>query len=357
MSEEPSSTTAGSGMDSHQSSQTLAFRFSGTGGEFFRIWIVNVLLTLATLGIYSAWAKVRTQRYLYGNTEVAGDTFEYHADPLTILKGRIIALLALLLYVFASEFLPIVGLVLLLALLLALPWIVVRSLRFNAIMSSWRNIRFNFTGSAGGAAGAYLGWPVLGMFTFGIGLPFAWYKAAAFGVNGHRLGRTPFSLGAKASGFYLMALIILGVFIGGFIVLSLVGGGFAALQNIDPEDGFPMAVLPVLILMSLLYMVLFSIYGGLRFKLVYQQLGLGANTINNSLSIVKYLAVAVTNSLLLLLTLGLYYPWAKIRMTRLLVDSLNIEAVDVDGFVAGQQQHESALGEELGEAFDLGIGV
>ncbi|MGA3159250.1 MAG: DUF898 family protein, partial [Steroidobacteraceae bacterium] len=46
--------------------------FRGEGGEYFRIWIVNLLLTLLTLGIYSAWAKVRKQRYLYSNTSVAG---------------------------------------------------------------------------------------------------------------------------------------------------------------------------------------------------------------------------------------------------------------------------------------------
>ena len=337
--------------------QTLPFRFLGTGGEFFRIWIVNVLLTIATLGIYSAWAKVRTRRYLYGSTEVAGDHFDYHAKPLTILKGRVISLVALLVYVAVSELLPFVGLALLIALLIALPWIVVRSLRFNALMSSWRNIRFNFTGTPGGAAGAYLGWPILGTLSLGLGLPYAWYKAAAYGVNGHSLGRTPFRLSARAGDFYLMALVIVGVVVVGGVALSLLGGGLAALQDFDPESGFPFAALPILILISLFYLMVFSLFGGLRFRLVYQNLGLGENRINNDMPIGTYLYIAVTNTLLMLVTLGLFYPWAKIRMTRFLVDSLSLEAVDVDGFVAAEQQQESALGEELGEAFDLGIGV
>ena len=33
--------------------RTFTFRFSGDGGEFFKIWIVNLLLTVVTLGIYS----------------------------------------------------------------------------------------------------------------------------------------------------------------------------------------------------------------------------------------------------------------------------------------------------------------
>ena len=39
--------------------RTLAPSFTGDGKEYFRIWVVNLLLTLATFGIYSAWAKVR----------------------------------------------------------------------------------------------------------------------------------------------------------------------------------------------------------------------------------------------------------------------------------------------------------
>ena len=57
------------------------FQFSGKAGEFFRIWIVNVLLTILTLGIYSAWAKVRTNRYFYSSTTLAGSSFSYLAKP------------------------------------------------------------------------------------------------------------------------------------------------------------------------------------------------------------------------------------------------------------------------------------
>ncbi|MBT9430766.1 DUF898 family protein, partial [Candidatus Symbiopectobacterium endolongispinus] len=71
--------------------------FHGKSGEYFLIWLVNALLTTITLGIYSAWATVRTCRYFYGNTEINGDRFDYHAEPIQILKGRIIVIGALVL--------------------------------------------------------------------------------------------------------------------------------------------------------------------------------------------------------------------------------------------------------------------
>jgi len=38
------------------------FEFHGTTGEFFRIWIVNMMLSIVTLGMYSAWAKSKNPK-------------------------------------------------------------------------------------------------------------------------------------------------------------------------------------------------------------------------------------------------------------------------------------------------------
>src|SRR5690606_28413884 len=61
--------------------RTLALIFTGDGREYFRIWVVNLLLTLATFGIYSAWAKVRRLQYFDRNTQLAGASFDFHGNP------------------------------------------------------------------------------------------------------------------------------------------------------------------------------------------------------------------------------------------------------------------------------------
>ncbi|MEN8219514.1 MAG: DUF898 family protein [Pseudomonadota bacterium] len=124
----------------------MPFRFSGDGGEYFKIWIVNLILSVLTLGIYSAWAKVRTNRYFYGNTSLDNLAFEYHATPMMILKGRLIAVAALFVYVLVSGFFPTVELVFVAILTLLMPWLIWRSLQFNARMVSFRNVRFSFHG-------------------------------------------------------------------------------------------------------------------------------------------------------------------------------------------------------------------
>ncbi len=66
-------------------SRTLAFY--GRGGELFGVSIVNLCLTLVTLGIYRFWARVRVLRYLWSQTAFAGDRFAYHGTGKELLKG------------------------------------------------------------------------------------------------------------------------------------------------------------------------------------------------------------------------------------------------------------------------------
>lgn len=102
--------------------------FAADTGEYFRIWIVNLALTVITLGIYSAWAKVRRRRYFYGHTRIDGEGFEYRANPVAILKGRLIAVAAIAVYYGAGHFAPQYQLLLWIPLVIFGPWLLVRSL-------------------------------------------------------------------------------------------------------------------------------------------------------------------------------------------------------------------------------------
>ena len=65
-----------------------------------------------------------------------------------------------------------------------------------------------------------------------------------------------------------------------------------------------------------------------------------------------------TNWLMLLFTLGLAMPWAKVRLARYRADHL-VVVVDgsLDNFIAAEEKQVGSLGEEIGEAFDIDIGL
>ncbi|MEO0975119.1 MAG: DUF898 family protein, partial [Pseudomonadota bacterium] len=134
--------------------QGEAFVFRGSVDEYFKIWIVNLLLTVVTLGIYSAWAKVRSRKYLSRSTYLAGDSFDYHAKPLGILIGRLIAAAGLAAVFVTAWVAPGWETLPLLLISLAAPFLITKGAAFNARNTSWRNIRFSFRQDVGGAYAA-----------------------------------------------------------------------------------------------------------------------------------------------------------------------------------------------------------
>ncbi len=153
-----------------------SFEFHGKAGEYFRIWIVNVVLTVLTLGIYAAWAKVRTRRYFYGNTLLDGKPFDFTGNPISILKGNLIFGGLFVLYSVTIQLYPLIGLGILLLILCIMPWLIQKALRFRAYNTVHRNIRLNFRGSLGEAYGVFVGLIFLVPFTLGLIVPYMQFR-------------------------------------------------------------------------------------------------------------------------------------------------------------------------------------
>jgi uncharacterized membrane protein YjgN (DUF898 family) len=189
--------------------------FNGKASEYFGIWIVNLLLTLLTLGIYSAWAKVRRKKYFYHNTLIDGVGFDYHAKPIAILKGRIIAFIFFVAYAFGGHLNPFIPAFAMLVIFIALPWLVVRASTFNARNTSHRGLRFDFVGKLGEAVRVFIVLPIIMVFTLWLAAPFVSHQKNKFLMNGHRFGLSQFNMQAKVKSFYKVYAI--------FLIIPLIG--------------------------------------------------------------------------------------------------------------------------------------
>ncbi|MFV1921451.1 MAG: YjgN family protein [Methylotenera sp.] len=195
--------------------KTTQVEFTGKASEYFGIWIVNLLLSLLTLGIYSAWAKVRRKKYFYHHTQIDQVGFDYHAKPVSILKGRLIAFALFLAYAFGGELNLFIPMIAVAVFVLALPWLVVRASIFNARNSSHRGLRFDFVGKVGKAAKIYLLLPVLAVLSLYLAWPYVDHQRNQFLVSNHRFGLSAFDFKAKVSSFYrVYAVVLLVPFIG-----------------------------------------------------------------------------------------------------------------------------------------------
>lgn len=359
-------TSQGDGRDGATTYQpkTHAFIFTGQGFEYFKIWIVNILLTIVTLGIYSAWAKVRNLQYFYGNTRLNNSTFEYTAKPLQILKGRIIAMVLLIAYSLLSHFSPMMALLLLLVLIIATPWIVVLSLRFNARFTSYRNIAFRFDGTVSGAFVAYVVWPIVAMFSLGLLLPFAWRQQMQYIIGNHSYGDAPFKFDVNVGEYYKMLGIVIGGSIVFFIVyMMIVGGGVMAMAS------NPAAMAAAIIPLSALYLAFYLVVGAYM-AVTMANIQFNNTTLSDPKSsaadhrfsanwqLVSYMKLLFVNTLLILLTLGLFIPFAKIRTAAYKAEHTSFVATsDLDTFVAGEREQSNSLAEGVNDLFAMDISI
>ena len=343
----------------NHTSPPLAFAFTGRGSEYFRIWIVNLALTLLTLGIYSAWAKVRRLQYFYRNTALNGASFDYHGEPLAILKGRLIGVGLLVAYQFSGGLGPVAGLVALAALLILLPWLAQRSLRFKLANSSYRGLRFQFAGRPGGAYQAFLLWPALGYLTAGLLFPLAHWQIKRFQHNHSRYGATSFALRTGAGGFYGLYAKALGLFMLPLLIGLGVGYAVIMTNGLDFEDKQAVITfgLGLLVLVYLLAMLLIGPWFSARLQnLVWNGTGLGEHGFASTVQARALTAITLTNFLGIVLTLGLYKPFADIRLAKYRLEHMALlPAGDLEAFIADQTQSVGAAGEETAELFDLDI--
>ena len=318
--------------------------FTGRGSEFFGIWIVNIFLLILTLGFYAPWAKVRTNQYFYGHTQIDGASFQYLADPWVIFRGRLVAIIAVAVWVLVSELWPMGSLILLAIFLPAMPWVIIRSLKFHAVNSAYRNISFDFRGNYVGACMAMLVWPIVALLTLMIAAPLSIFKTHAFMVNNSYFGTMPFRLKATAGDYYVFFLRVIGVVVG-FAVLATIAGKLT-------HPGVAMVVAAVG------YLALFGYFMAGLTNLVFNSTVLGLHGFQSTLSKRRMVWIFMTNSLLIAFTLGFFTPWAKVRMAAYRASCTEVAVHgDLDSFVASEVKQASAVGQELGDAFDLGISL
>lgn len=322
--------------------EVKAFSFTGNGSEYFRIWIVNVLLTIVTLGIYGPWAKVRNHQYFYNNTWLDNDNFQYHASPIAILKGRLLAVAVLALWFVASNFFVPLAIIMGVAYVVILPWLVIRGIRFNALNSSYRNIRFNYNATYGEAFVAVYVWPIASMLSFGLLVPFAMRKMDELVLNNAVFGQSKFKFECKVGEYYTLFLIFIAIVATG----GVVGGILSALVS------------PVLLPLALMLAYAFGIayFMSAHLNLRFSKTSLEQHSFSADFEPKGMIGLYLKNTLLMLLTLGLYYPAAQVNVARYQAEHIQLVAEgSLDTFIAGEAQQQSAVADELGDALDVDV--
>jgi uncharacterized membrane protein YjgN (DUF898 family) len=342
-----------------------SFEFRGSAREYFRIWIVNLALSLVTLGIYSAWASVRTRRYFYANTWLSGSPFEYSAQPLPILRGRLIAVLVFGCYILADRISPWLKLAAFVVVALVLPWLLVRGLAFRARYSSWRGLPFRFEPDFKGAYIWYLAAYVLVIPTLGLIYPWIKARQQQWLVQHHHYGNSRFDFETDVTDYYIVLFATIGIAILAMLVIAFV---IAAVMDVasmravsmDPKR-HPMSFLLTMYAMYLpAYLSIYSYSRSRMLNLLYNGARLADGRLRSTLGFWAMFWIYLSNLVAIIGTIGLAVPWAKVRMVRYRASHMVLEtAADLDAFVAEThaQTDVGALGAEMDGLFSIDIGL
>lgn len=401
----PRSTAVGaqSGIDAHQ------VMFSGQGGEYFRVWIVNILLKVITVGLYTPWARRRTARYFYDHTVLAGHPLEFTA-PIRKMVFGFIALVGLYLaFEIASRAGQDVAVAVMIAGAAALaPFGWASAMRFRLGSTRWRGLQFRFEASWKEIYAA--SWPVFAVAGMWIVMAFLVTPSVVFAdatkpklsdiqpgywallglalaaslagfvrleFNYTRLLFLRSGIGGQAGcwkpthrAFVRIWLECVGVFLACSLVLVLVGaavglgplgigmggGGVAGLLR-----GWGGVLLTMWLLVPLALFVASAPAWAWRearmFALVWSGVGLGRIArVRSTLDPWRFVRLRVTNTILTLLTLGLYRPFAKVSEYRMKTESLTVYVRgDLDALVDRLEREQGALGDALADAVGLDL--
>lgn len=367
--------------------QVVPVEFTGQGGEYFRIWIVNALLLVCTLGLYWPWARVRKLRYLYGNTVVDGSALDFQAEPKQMFKGYMLTYVLLGVYLVASDVSPLAGGVAAMALAAVWPWLIHGSMRFRLHHTTWRGLRFAFTGTAADAYKALAPGMVLGAMLLVAGslgdpksdqmqlsdqvwgallllllltLPWLFHRLKTYQHSHFAFGplvmESQFTVGVlyaiwlKCIGIVIVSM---GLFSGVMGLMSLTGwlslstGGFAAVGMM------------IMLCMLLVYPLVNAYFNAQMQNAIWGKTGCKVLRFKSRLSTRALMGLMIKNGLLTGITFGLYWPFAVIALTRLKVEAVKLHTlVPLSSLELHERHHISgAAGDAAGDLMGLDLGL
>lgn len=386
-------------------SRWLPLQFTASGSEYFRIWIVNLLLIVLTLGFYMPFAKARRLRYFYANTVLDGQPLAFHGDPWKMLRGYVLMLVLFGGYSASGHVSAWLSVGMFAALAFLWPALWRSSLRFRLGNTSWRGLRFAFEGDLSGAYRAMLplalptllilvanafalqgvnpenakamseamlkvaAWNGMAMLLLMAMLPWSLTQIKRYQHNGYRyagqVARMPLSPGPV----YAIGGIAFAILLGGIVALMLAGlvaivavGTASGLARGGKPDDMVLGVVMIALMLLGYLALLFTVQGYFSARL--QNLTWDC-TRSQQLCFESDLSVAALTRRLLLnlvftvLTLGLYRPFAVVALHRLRLEAVRVELIGrMDGWsAAASATGPGAAGEMSGDFFGIDVGL
>lgn len=346
----------------------------GRARELWPVVLVNAVLNLLTLSFYRFWAKTKVRRFLWHNTTLNGEPFEYTGTGKELFIGFLIVFFAVILPLAAAQFVldwmkrsfdPAVATGvstgMSVAILQLIGLAIYRARRYRLTRTLWRGIRGNMAGGAMAYAGRYLGFACLNVITLGLTYPFSRMRLFGRLMRETTFGDRQFTFAGSARQLYPRYLLLwVPIMLAGFGLVTCIGILSADRNGESPNElsevaaatGGAIALLTAFIVIyGLLALVWYRVREMRHFADCTRFADLSFSLDATSWSVLR---LAVGNLVIVLLTLGFGAPFTQTRVFRYVCNRLTINgSIDIDAIVQSSAAAPS-FGEGLADAFDLG---
>ena len=363
--------------------------YDGKLGELYVIYLRHLVLMLLTLGWSRFWGRTRIRRYLWNHFAILGDRFEYRGRGIELMVGFVLALLMLAgwgglmylvwIYVFHERPFASFGLFDIFSLSVALigfPLAYVghyAGLRYRLSRTRWRGIRCGMAGSAWryGVSATFL--IFANAITFQLLTPVVSVNLARPRIANTRFGSLPFVFSGGAGdiygryvGYYFLNIIAWLVALG--IFFTAIGGAVGGLGiSFTEEEILKLFTRPSLraillvaalaiglyIVFSLLILPLRCWWQAYLFRYLVSHSRAGNVLFATAISTRQMWGFLVLNYLIVVLTLGLGWPWVMHRTLRLIAAELWLYGAPDGASIRQPTDLGPRYGEGLLDMFDV----
>ena len=361
--------------------------YDGKLGELYGLYLRHLTLMVLTLGWSRFWGRTRLRRYLWNHLSILGDRFEYRGRGIELFLGFVLAMVVLALwaglmwlvweFVFHETTLPGMGFLNLFYLsivVIGIPLAFVgqyAGLRYKLTRTRWRAIRCGMAGSAWryGALASFL--TIANMLTAQLLTPVVSVNLARPRLANAFLGtqRLDFAGGVhdiygRYIGYYFLNLLAWMVAIGIAVTVVIAGGAGFGITEQELTRLFTSFSLRTVLLLIVAFFVVYTVFGLMILPLrcwwqAYLLRYLVARTRAGNVLFASAIGTRqmwgflVLNYLIVLLTLGIGWPWVLHRTLRLIAKELWLYGAP-DGTAITQPQHRGPrFGEGLLDMFDV----
>ena len=361
--------------------------YDGKLGELYGIYLRHLLLMLLTFGWSRFWGRTRLRRYLWSHFSILGDRFEYRGRGLELFIGFIFVLLILaawgglvwLVWHFSIEGRGVRGFGLIDAFSLTVAFIgfplafvgQYAGLRYRLSRTRWRGIRGTLAGSAWGFGVVATLLTFVNAMTAQLLTPLVSVNLARPRIANASLGTQRLEFAGRAGdiygryiGYYFLNILLWGVVIGLAIAAFVAGGAKlgideAKLATIFTKPGFTtvvvilIALLVVSTLFGVLILPLRCWWQAYLFRYLVARVRAGPVLFATALSTRHMWSFMVVNYLIVVMTLGLGWPWVMHRTLRLISEQLWIYGAPDGASIRQPADRGPNYGEGLLDMFDV----